>query len=146
MKFNWGLKITLVYGVFVIGIMFMVFLSSKQNRDLVSDNYYAEELAYQKIIDQSSKTASLQSTIEVSTTGNAIQVALPKEFDHASISGNWTLYYAANQEKDIKGSFQTSAAAFSIEIPTDAKGNYLLKLQWQSDKEEYYFEKNIFLQ
>jgi hypothetical protein len=146
MKFNWGFKIALVYVVFVIGIMYMVFLTSKQNRDLVSDDYYAEELAYQKVIDQSSKTASLQSHVEISTTGNAVQVSLPKEFEHAAISGNWSLYYAANQEKDIKGSFQTSAAAFSINIPNDVKGNYLLKLHWKSNKEEYYFEKPIFLQ
>ena len=145
MKINWGLKIVLVYGMFVMGIMYMVFLSSKQNRDLVSDNYYAEELAYQKVIDQSSKTASLQTQVEISTTGNAVQVALPKEFDHIAISGNWILYYAANQEKDIKGSFQTSAASFSINIPKEAKGNYLLKLNWKSNKEEYYFEKPIFL-
>jgi hypothetical protein len=146
MKFNWGLKIALVYGVFVMGIMYMVFLSSKQNRDLVSDNYYAEELAYQKVIDQSSKTASLQSQVEISTTENRVQVSLPKEFEHTSILGSWTLYYAANQKKDIMGSFQTSAAAFSIDIPKDSKGNYLLKLNWKSKKEEYYFEKNIFLQ
>jgi hypothetical protein len=145
MKFNWGSKIILVYGVFVMGIIYMVYLSSKQNRDLVSDNYYAEELAYQKVIDQSSKTASLQTQVEVSTLENTVQVSLPKEFKNKSVTGTWMLYYAANQEKDHKGNFQTSEAIFSINVPRQAKGNYLLKINWKSEKEEYYYEKAIFL-
>ena len=53
MKFNWGYKILFVYLSFAGGILYLVYRTSLENRDLVSDNYYEEELAYQKVIDQS---------------------------------------------------------------------------------------------
>lgn len=146
MKINWGLKIVLAYGVFVAGIMYMVYISSQQNRDLVSENYYADELAYQKIIDESSNTASLQSKVEVSTSEGNIHIAFPKDFQHASIEGEWVLYYAADESRDLKGNVNTSAALYSIAIPSHAKGTYQLKLHWKSNNANYYFEQSIFLQ
>lgn len=146
MKINWGLKIVLAYGMFVAGIMYMVYMSSQQNRDLVSENYYADELAYQKIIDQSSNTASLQSKVEISIAGNQIHIAFPNDFQQAAIEGNWMLYYAADETRDLKGNFTTSSAAHSITIPPNAKGTYLLKLNWKAKDVDYYFEQSVFLQ
>lgn len=146
MKMNWGLKIILAYGTFVAGIMYMVYMSSQQNRDLVSENYYADELAYQKVIDQSSNTASLQSNVEVSTSDHTLEIVFPKAFEHTTIEANWLLYYAADESKDLKGNFNTSALNQSIELPKNARGNYLLKLNWKANNAEYYFEKSIFIQ
>ncbi len=146
MKMNWGFKIVLAYGAFVVGIMFMVYMSSQQNRDLVSENYYADELAYQKVIDQSSKTAALTSKIEVYTSENAIQIVFPKAFENMKLQGSWILYYAANQAKDLKGNFKTTSSKCSIDLPENAKGNYKLKINWNVKDEEYYFEKSIFIQ
>ena len=145
MKFNWGFKIVIVYGIFVMGILYMVFLSSKQNRDLVSENYYSEELAYQKVIDQSTRTAALHSKVETLVTKESIDIQFPKEFKQAVIAGNWTLYYAANQDRDFKGDFQTTTASTSVKIPRDVHGNYLIKLTWKINKEEYYYEQPVFL-
>ena len=61
MKISWGHKILFTYLAFVAGMMGMVYFTTQQNRDLVSDNYYADELAFQKIIDESANTAALQS-------------------------------------------------------------------------------------
>ena len=65
MKFNWGYKILIVYLAFAGGILYMVYLTTLQNRDLVSENYYEEELAYQKVIDKSAKTAQLSGDVKV---------------------------------------------------------------------------------
>ena len=65
MKLNWGYKILIVYLMFAAGMLTMVYLTTQENRDLVSDNYYEEELAYQEIIDQSSRTAKLSAAVEV---------------------------------------------------------------------------------
>lgn len=146
MKFNWGYKIILIYTVFVLGILTMVFLSAKENRDLVSENYYAEEIAYQKLIDQSSKTAALSAPVEVTASFGQLFIQLPKEFDGVETTGEWTLYYAANKARDIAGIIHTENGQYSIAIPTGATGQYLFKMHWTAGNKEYYFEKNIFLQ
>jgi hypothetical protein len=146
MKFNWGYKIIFIYTVFVLGILTMVFLSAKENRDLVSENYYAEEIAYQKLIDQSAKTAALSAPVELMESAGQLIIQLPKEFDGVEINGEWTLYYAADKVRDIAGNFHTENGKHSIAIPTGARGQYLFKMHWTAGNKEYYFEKNIFLQ
>jgi hypothetical protein len=146
MKINWGYKIMLIYTVFVLGILTMVFLSAKENRDLVSENYYAEEIAYQKLIDQSSKTAALSAPVELMLSAHQLIIQLPKEFYGLKTNGEWTLYYAADKARDIAGNIHSENGKYSIAIPTDATGHYLFKMHWKVDNREYYFEKNIFLQ
>ena len=146
MKFNWGYKIILIYTVFVLGILTMVFLSAKENRDLVSENYYAEEIAYQKLIDQSAKTAALSAPVDVILSANQLIIQLPKEFDGLQANGNWMLYYAADKARDITGDIHTENGKYSIAIPNNARGQYLFKMHWKSGNKEYYFEKTIFLQ
>jgi hypothetical protein len=133
MKISWGYKIVFIYTAFVIGILTMVFLTAKENRDLVSDNYYAEEIAYQKLIDQSSKTAALSAPVELIQSDNQLIIQLPTEFYGLQADGEWTLYYTKNGKH-------------AIAVPADATGQYLFKMHWKVDNKEYYFEKNIFLQ
>ena len=146
MKISWGYKIIFIYAAFVLGILTMVFLSAKENRDLVSENYYAEEIAYQQVIDQSSKTAALSAQVELIASASQLIVQLPKEFYGLQTNGEWTLYYAADKARDIAGKISTENGNYSIAIPRDATGQYLFKMHWKVGNKEYYFEKNIFLQ
>ena len=47
-KFHWGYGIALFFTAFVVFILTAVFTSTKENIHLVTEDYYAEELAYQK--------------------------------------------------------------------------------------------------
>jgi hypothetical protein len=146
MKISWSYKIVFIYTVFVLGILTMVFLSAKENRDLVSENYYADEIAYQQVIDQSSKTAALSAPVELIASGKQLIIQLPKEFYGLQANGEWTLYYAADKARDLTGNISTQNGKYSIVIPAHAKGQYLFKMLWKVDSKEYYFEQNIFLQ
>lgn len=143
MKISWGHKIIFAYSLFVAGIMLMVYLSSQENRDLVSEEYYADELAFQKIIDQSEKTAALSGPVEIERSQTELQIKLPQEFRTAKAEGTWLLYYAADQTKDITGRFTAENGNFKITVPEKASGQYLIKLQWTSSGTSYYFEKKM---
>lgn len=146
MKLNWGYKILIVYLMFAAGMLTMVYLTTQENRDLVSDNYYEEELAYQEIIDQSSRTAKLSAAVEVELDqmNKKINISLPSEFKNTPVEGTWRLYYAADRNRDLQGIVKTNNGKQQIETPRDIIGNYTLKLQWKSVNQAYYFEKLIF--
>jgi hypothetical protein len=144
MKINWGYSITIVYLVFAVGIMFMVYMTALQNRDLVSENYYEQELAYQKVIDQSANTAALSTPVTISRQRDQLLIELPAEFNGLSAKGKWTLYYAADKEKDMSGEFNTISGKYGISIPQNIKGQFLVKLDWEAGENDYYFEQNIF--
>ena len=55
---NWGFKILMLYAAFVGMIIFLVFRTAHENIDLVTEDYYQQELAFQNKIDQTA--AALQ--------------------------------------------------------------------------------------
>lgn len=147
MKINWGYKILFVYLAFAGSILYMVYLTSLENRDLVSDNYYEEELAYQKIIDQSAKTAKLSASVEVEIdlVNSLLHIKLPSEFSKTNSVGTWNLYFAADRKMDLGGTINTNNGNQQIQIPEERSGNYTFKLEWEADGQSYYFEKIIYL-
>ena len=145
MKFNWGMKILVGYILFVVGMLTLVFMSSIQNGDLVSENYYEDEIRYQKIIDQSYNTSSLSSTIEIITVNDQIQIKFPKEFSKSKTSCSWSLYFAADKSRDLNGNFVTNDGMANLKINNDMHGTYLIKLNIINGMKGYYFEKTMIL-
>jgi hypothetical protein len=142
---NWGYKILVVYGVFVVGIMFLVFKSSNQKMDLVTSDYYGKELKYQQIIDQSKRVSDLTDTIRYEIKGNDLLVHFPKDFAGKSISGTVELYYPADENKDMKQDFSLLDSVFSMSISTANKGLHELHITWKADGKDYYYEKKIII-
>lgn len=147
MKFNWGYKILIVYLSFAGGILYLVYRTSLENRDLVSDHYYEEELAYQKVIDQSAKTAKLSGPVEVvlDQLNNSLQIKLPAEFNQRNSIGRWDLYFAADRKMDLEGTINTHTGTQQILLPNGRSGNYTFIMEWEAAGHSYYFEKTIFL-
>ena len=125
----------------------MVYLTSLENRDLVSDNYYEEELAYQKVIDKSRMTTKLSASVkvEIDPINSLLDIKLPPEFSNTNTVGKWNLYYAADRKMDMEGTINTSNGNQQIQISEGRSGNYTFKLEWEAEGQSYYFEKIIFL-
>ena len=145
MKFNWGYKIVLVYCVFVAGILYLVIQSSRQQMDLVTDDYYAQEIKYQEKIDQSKRASALSEPIRYQITEAGIEVIFPKEFGGKKIIGNALLYYPANEKKDVSASINTTQGQMLISIPDKRSGMHILKINWEVEGVSYYFEETVFL-
>lgn len=143
MKFNWGHIIVAVFGVFVIGILFLVFKSSQQKMDLVQKNYYADELKYQDVIDASKNAKDIGGDLNVIRKGGHLLVSLPATFHNESVKGVAHLYFAADETKDISKSFETSTGEFEMELMTMMNGYYTLKLDLELNGKQYYYEQKI---
>jgi hypothetical protein len=123
----------------------MVYMTTLQNRDLVSEDYYEQELVYQKVIDQSANTAALSTPVTINRQDDQLLIEFPAEFKGLSAKGKWMLYYAANKEKDRSGNLNTANGKYAIHIPQNTKGQFLVKLDWEAGENHYYFEQNISL-
>ena len=68
MKFNWGTGIVLSFVAFIIFILYFVYLASTDNKadhDLVTKEYYKEELNYQKEIDAGNNAQPYAASIKM---------------------------------------------------------------------------------
>ena len=79
MKLSWGYKIMFVYLAFVAGIGFLVFKASNQEFDLVTKDYYEQELKYQQVIDQSANASKLSTPVSIEKKEEQLKISFPEE-------------------------------------------------------------------
>jgi len=142
---NWGHKIIIVYAVFVAGMLFLAFKSSKQNVDLVTEDYYAKELQYQQKIDELKRTALLSAPVNFEVVNHALTIRFPKDFDTKKIKGDVALYCPSDEKKDINRQFIVTDSTVNIPIPASYHGLYYVKINWMADSINYYFEQKIII-
>ena len=135
----------LAYLLFVAGIVFLIIKANNEKFDLVTDNYYEEEIKYQQVIDAAGQTAKLSGKLEIKKQEDKIVILFPSDFTGKKVEGELHMYYAANEKKDFKQPVQTDKLEWSMVLPMFATGQYTAKLSWVVDGKKYYFEKNIFL-
>ena len=145
MRISWGQKITFVYVLFVCGILFLVFQSSRQRVDLVTEQYYEEEIEYQRRIDESKRADALSEKVKVTQAGNGLTVRLPAEFEGRNVAVEAHLYCPSDERNDIRMETATLDRGFRIEWPAGRKGLHILKLNWSSEGISYYSEQNVFI-
>jgi len=143
---NWGHKIILVYVVFVAGMIFLAFKSSRQNIELVTEDYYAKELVYQQKIDESKRTTSLSAPVEIKLINHALIIIFPKDFAAKKITGEATIYCPSDEKKDMNQPFAVTDSTVSISVPNSYQGLHYIKLNWSADNINYYYEKKIIIQ
>jgi len=141
MTLNWGHKLTLGFVLFAGMILYLVFQSMHTRYDLVSKEYYKDELQYQQVIDGTNRANSLSSRATVTQSGNNIIIRLPNEMQQTTVSGNALFYCADNAQKDKKVPLQVNAGAEqTIDSREFVPGHYTVKLSWESNGKKYYTE------
>jgi len=144
MKLSWGYKIMFVYVTFVAGMGFLVFKASTEEFDLVTKDYYDQELKYQQIIDQSANTSNLSTPVTIEKREGELRISFPDAMKDKKKQVDFYLYYAADAKKDFRKSFEVNENELAQALPVGMKGMYELKLSWEAEGVKYYFEKKLF--
>ncbi len=140
---NWGYKILIVYIAFVIGILFLVFKSTNEKVDLVTQDYYTQELQYQKKIDEAERNNALSAPVTFQVRNNVLDIYFPKDFHGKKIQGEVLLYCPSDQNKDVRKNFSIQDSVYTLPIPAGNKGLHELQITWKADSITYYFEKKL---
>lgn len=133
-----------VYIAFVGGMGFLVFKASSQKFDLVTKDYYDQELKYQQVIDQAANTSRLSAPIAIERNPSDLKISFPREMKNKRKLVDFYLYYAADAKKDYRKSFELNENEITQALPVGMKGMYELKLTWEADGVKYYFEQKLF--
>ena len=88
MNINWGHKIILVFVLFVSLIATLVYKSIHTNFELVTKEYYKDELVYQQVIDGTNNANKLGGVTTVSSDEQFVNITLPAEMKNQELKGN----------------------------------------------------------
>jgi hypothetical protein len=138
---NWGNKLVLVFLCFGASLGFLVYRCMQVPVNLVSKDYYKDELAYQQVIDGKIREASLSSRIQLTLNDGQVVIQLPPEMDSKAIKGEIWFYCPSLPNHDRKAYLKTDQGGRQV-IPADflLAGNYQVKINWQAADISYYSE------
>ena len=77
-KINWGTGIGIFFACFVLYLIGNLIFSATQKVDLVSGDYYQQELAFQKQIDKETRTKKLPQQLQLIHGGSTIALKFPE--------------------------------------------------------------------
>ncbi len=143
MKFGWGGRIVLLYSGFVALIVTLVVSSVKQDIQLVSDDYYEQELEYQNVLNAGKNQSSLSNPARIFASESTVTIEFPHEFNEEIINGNVHFYSPINRDWDKKIAMNDVEKSFIVSREELVKTKYKIKLRWQAAGKEYYQESDI---
>lgn len=146
MKINWGTGIVLAFIGFIAFIMYFVInmnTNDKYDHDLVTDDYYKEELNYQTNIDKEANSKSLAENISWEKTDEGLLLHFPKNIEPKEISGKVFLYRPSNKQLDIE--IPISLSDHNLLIPDNRllDGRWNIYVDWSFNETAYLFKKEI---
>lgn len=146
MKFNWGTGIVLAFVGFISFIMYFVIsmnFNKKYNHDLVTDDYYKVELAYQQDIDKQKNAKTLKENISYTKTSEGLHIVFPKNLDVTKITGKVFLYRPSNKQLDFETPISLSENYLLVPDKRLLDGRWNLTVDWQYNGTPYIYKASI---
>lgn len=146
MKISWGTGIVLAIIGFISFIMYFVITMSTDKAykyDLVTEEYYKTELAFQQQIDKETNAHNLQENIHIKKTEAGLIITFPKELDFSKIKGKMFLYRPSNKQLDNELPLLLSSSQLLVPDSSLAGGRWNIIIDWSYEDESYYYKKEI---
>lgn len=140
MKLNWGAGIAILYAGFVVMILLLVGMSASQKIDLVTDQYYEEELQFQDKINKVNLTKKLSNPLTWQVEEQGIMIHYPKDFSEDTLSGKVKLYCPSDNTKDRIFPVKSKNGDQLIAASEMKAGRYYLQIDWKNGKKSYWNE------
>ena len=142
MKFNWGTGILIFIVFFFIAIFSFVYFTTTHDVNLVEEDYYPKELAYDSQQEKMTNTANLPEKIRFEKSREMIRLLFPGFVKTDSIYGTIVLYRPSDHRKDVR--YQISLDTLCSQVIRAEEllpGKYIIKVDWSFRGKSYYQEE-----
>ena len=141
---NWGARISVSFIVFAMVIFTMVYISMNQDVNLVSEDYYMQEIEYEDQIQRLRNTQALEQppVITIERGAQQVIISFPEELRGQIKDGYIHLFRPSDSRLDKRFKLALDNEGIQrVSIRGQMKGMWKAKLYWQDYNLEYYQEK-----
>lgn len=138
---GWGWRIAIFYGTFVVFMIGMVVMAFREDFDLVADDYYEQEIAYQGRIDQLTNASEDRQRVKVLLADGMVQLNFPSAASDVKVH----FFRPSDENMDLKVEEAAVDSELSVPIDKFSKGKYVIKVEWKSSGKTYFQEDNLFI-
>ncbi|WP_299441332.1 FixH family protein [uncultured Aquimarina sp.] len=146
MKINWGTAIVLVFIGFISFILFFVVrmnTDKKFEHDLVTEDYYKKELAFQQEINAEKNGNALKNNVVVKKNTEGLLVVFPKDKDFTEVSGIISLYRPSNKKLDFQIPIILQSSEIIVPKNQLIEGRWDISVNWQYKNTSYLFKESF---
>ncbi len=145
MKWNWGYGIATLYLGFVVMMLCLVVMSMGKRVDLVTDQYYEEELKFSDKMEKKKRARALAEQVDWSVSDHEVAIRFPESIT-GTPSGKISFYCPSNSDNDR--SFAITSGEHSMVIPVSQlpAGRYQMQIDWASGGQTYWDEGVVVIQ
>lgn len=149
MRFTWG-HAAIAIPVTIVVVFTAVLIRSmaeENNTELVTEDYYAKEMAFQDQINHSKNAAELNSELSWASNGDSLGLQLTGDFSPVNVTGKVSFFRPSNSKLDFSTDLVLDEnAKQNFSDNKFKKGKYQIQVSWTVDGTDCYLEKNIFIQ
>lgn len=146
MKFNWGTGIVLAFISFISFILYFVISMSTNKKiesDLVTEDYYGQELEFQNDLTKLKNAQALKHNITWQRAKEGLVLTFPEDMEPSGITGNVFLYRPSNKQLDFESSISLSEHNLLIPDKRLLDGRWNIKVDWQYKGNSFVYKKEI---
>ena len=142
----WPLGIIITFALFIAGTVGLIVMACSQKADLVSADYYEQELKFQGRIDRVERTrrAVTQAAVAYDATRQCITISLPAEQARHAISGRIELYRpsAAGLDREVKLEPDTNGVQ-RLDAAGMVPGLWKVRVSWTVENLDYFLDQKV---
>lgn len=146
MKLNWGTGIFIGFLAFISFIMYFVITMStdkKYAHDLVTEEYYKQELGYQNEIDAQKNGIKSDRRIKIKKVAGGLQLEFPEVLSVSEITGKVFLYRPSNKQLDFNIPVVLSNTHLLIPDKRLLDGRWNITVDWKYKNTSYLHKEQI---
>ncbi len=145
MKINWGTAIVIAFVLFAAFIAYFMVVGSQNRADLVTEDYYDQEISYQERINDKARAKELGQLILEPQEGD-LAIVFPAGFDGKNATGTIHFYKPdnANFDQILVLDVDTNNRQ-AIDISEFIRGKWEIKISAETNDLGYYWEESISL-
>lgn len=144
----WPYAVVGFLSAFFLYLIGFVIFSSFHSMDLVTENYYEQEVEFQEQIDRIQRSREIRSSVELShdPERKTLSLTLPQDVSGQKPEGTVRFYRPSDALLDFEVALNLGPTGTQIVDAERLKpGFWRIKVTWEADGEEYYFEDIVVL-
>lgn len=146
MKINWGWALVIALASFMLFIGIMVFqllFKRAYDHQLVSKNYYKDELLFQQEVNKLENAAKLPENIKIQHNDGKIAIIFPEYLNYSEIEGMIYFQFVMDEQFDFEQQIILNSPVFEVDTARLKKGTWYVKIDWKYQKVSYLLKEKI---
>ena len=130
--------------VFILSFVYKSIAIDKYQHELVSEDYYGDELHYQEEINKLNNAKTLLKDIELINSSEGILIKFPENIEDDQVSGTISFQRLSNKKLDFMEEIHLRGHEQLISERKMVPGKWIVRIEWQNGDQQYLFKESWF--